>query len=101
MFSHSSGSRAALSGRPTTANTLNFPSLEPLQLQPRPVNAALSTNDPRPTNKMDEYEALLHAMRAAKEMNIIHLRCYDDSDLVAGQVAGTCDAVSPTMATYR
>ena len=34
-------------------------------------------------NNMAEYEALLHGMRAAKEMNINRLRCYDDSDLVA------------------
>ena len=52
------------------------------------------------TNKVAEYEALLHGMRAAKEMNINRLRYYGDSDLVAGQVAGTCDAVSPTMAAY-
>src|SRR4051794_4880414 len=49
------------------------------------------------TNNMAEYEALLHGMRAAKEMNVNRLRCYGDSDLVAG----TCDAVSPTMAAYR
>ena len=53
------------------------------------------------TNNMAEYEALLHDMRATKEMNVNRLRCYGDSDLVAGQVAGTCDAVSPTMAAYR
>ena len=47
---------------------------------------------------MAEYEALLHGMRAAKEMNINRLHFYGDSDLVAGQVADTCDAVSPTMA---
>src|SRR4051812_19413361 len=50
---------------------------------------------------MAEYEALLHGMRAAKEMKVNRLRCYGDSDLVAGQVAGTCDSVSPTMAAYR
>ena len=50
---------------------------------------------------MAEYEALLHGMRASKEMNVNRPRCYGDSDLVAGQVAGTCDAVSPTMAAYR
>lgn len=36
------------------------------------------------TNNMAEYEALLHGMRAAKEMNLNRLRCYGDSDLVAG-----------------
>ena len=36
------------------ANTLNCPPPEPLQLQHRPTNAALSTNDPRPaTNFVD------------------------------------------------
>src|SRR3954470_15869848 len=51
MYSRSSGSRAASSGRPLAANTLNCPPPEPLQLQHRPANAALSTNDPgqRPT----------------------------------------------------
>ena len=50
---------------------------------------------------MAEYEALIHGMQATKEMNVNRLRCYGDSDLVAGQVAGTCDAVSPTMEAYR
>ncbi len=31
------------------------------------------------TNNMAEYEALLHGMRAAKEMNVNRLRCYGDS----------------------
>ena len=48
VYSRSSGSRAASSGRPEAANTLNCPPPEPLQLQHRPTNAALSTNDPRP-----------------------------------------------------
>src|SRR3954469_24016773 len=34
-------------------------------------------------------------------MNINRLRCYGDSDLVVGKVAGTYDTVSPTMAAYR
>src|SRR3954462_2754539 len=47
------------------------------------------------------YEALLHGMRAAKEMAISRLRCFGDSDLVASQVMGTCDATDPNMIAYR
>ena len=38
------------------------------------------------TNNMAEYEALLHGLRLAKEMNIKRIRCFGDSDLVAQQV---------------
>src|SRR4051812_28276686 len=48
MYSRSSGSRASSSGRPMATNTLNCRPPEPLQLQHRPANAALSTNDRRP-----------------------------------------------------
>src|SRR4051812_17697981 len=34
-------------------------------------------------------------------MNINHLKCYGDYDLVTSQVIGTCDVVSPTMLKYR
>src|SRR3954469_25616810 len=50
MYSRSSGSRAASSGHPMVASTLNCPPPEPLQLQHRPAHVALSTNDPRPAN---------------------------------------------------
>src|SRR3954471_795942 len=50
MYSRSSCSRAASSGRPMVANTPNCPPPEPLQLQHRPAHVALSTNDPRPAN---------------------------------------------------
>ena len=53
------------------------------------------------TNNVAEYEALLHGMRAAKEMGVSRLKCYGDSDLVAGQVTGTCDANAPNMIAYR
>ena len=39
------------------------------------------------TNNMAEYEALLHGLRLAKEMNIKRIRCFGDSDLVAQQVS--------------
>jgi transposase InsO family protein len=50
---------------------------------------------------MAEYEALLHGMRAAREMSVARLKCYGDSDLVAGQTTGTCDAVDANMIAYR
>ena len=37
----------------------------------------------------------------AKEMNIKHIKCYGDSDLVAQQVSGTWDRKDATMAAYR
>ena len=40
--------------------------------------------------------ALLDGMRIAKEMGVSRLRCYGDSDLIASQVMGTCDATDPT-----
>jgi ribonuclease HI len=53
------------------------------------------------TNNVAEYEALLHGLRIAKDMGISRIMCYDDSDLVAWQVSGTCDAKDPNMAAYR
>ena len=43
------------------------------------------------TNNVAEYEALLHGLRMAKEMNLSRVRCFGDSDLVAQQVSGTWD----------
>ena len=53
------------------------------------------------TNNMAEYEALLHGLRMAKEMNIKRIRCFGDSDLVAQQVSGTWDSKDANMAAYR
>ncbi|KAK1642431.1 hypothetical protein QYE76_060236 [Lolium multiflorum] len=53
------------------------------------------------TNNMDEYEALLHGLRIAKEIGIKHIICCGDSDLVAQQVAGTWNARNSIMAAYR
>jgi ribonuclease HI len=50
---------------------------------------------------MDEYEALLHGMRIAKEMGAERLRCFSDSDLVATQTSGTCDATDANMIAYK
>ena len=50
---------------------------------------------------MAEYEALLHGLRMAKEMNIKRIRCLGDSDLVAQQVSGTWDSKDANMVAYR
>ena len=50
------------------------------------------------TNNAAEYEALLHGLRVAKEMNLSRIRCLGDSDLVAQQVLGTWDSKDPLMA---
>ncbi|SPT17878.1 unnamed protein product [Triticum aestivum] len=48
-----------------------------------------------------EYEALLHGLRMAKEMNLSRVRCFGDSNLVAQQVSGKWDSKDPLMAAYR
>ncbi|XP_073360084.1 uncharacterized protein [Aegilops tauschii subsp. strangulata] len=48
-----------------------------------------------------EYEALLHGLRMAKEMNLSKVRYLGGSDLVAQQVSGTSDSNDPLMAAYR
>ena len=53
------------------------------------------------TNNAAEYEALLHGLRMAKEMNLNWIRCFGDSNLVAQQVSGTWDSKDPLMAAYR
>jgi ribonuclease HI len=53
------------------------------------------------SNNVAEYEALLHGMRAAKDMSIYRLQCYGDSDLIANQTSGTYDTISPNMIAYH
>ena len=53
------------------------------------------------TNNAAEYEALLHGLRMAKEMNLSRVRCFVDSDLLAQQISGTWDSKDPLMAAYR
>jgi hypothetical protein len=50
---------------------------------------------------MAEYEAQLHGMHIAKEMGATRLRCLGDSDLVARQTSGTCDATDADMIAYK
>src|ERR1041385_6893443 len=53
------------------------------------------------TNNATEYEALLHGLRLAREMNISRIHCYGDSDLVSKQVSGRWNSKEATMAAYR
>ena len=53
------------------------------------------------TNNAAEYEALLHGLRMAKEMNLGRVKCFGDSDLVAQQVSGKWDSKDPLMVAYR
>ncbi|XP_071680159.1 uncharacterized protein [Lolium perenne] len=50
---------------------------------------------------MAEYEALLHGVHITKEMGATRLRCLGDSDLVASQTSGTCDATDANMIAYK
>ncbi|XP_071719444.1 uncharacterized protein [Rutidosis leptorrhynchoides] len=49
------------------------------------------------TNNEAEYEALLAGLRMAKELKILHLRAFVDSQLVANQIMGTFEARQPTI----
>src|SRR3954470_15520436 len=53
------------------------------------------------TNNAAEYEALLHGLWLAREMNINWIQCYSDSDLVSQQVSGKLNSKDATMAAYR
>ncbi|XP_071712949.1 uncharacterized protein [Rutidosis leptorrhynchoides] len=52
------------------------------------------------TNKEAEYEALLVGLRMAKELKILHLRAFVDSQIVSNQIKGTFEAKQPTIQHY-
>ncbi|XP_071699751.1 uncharacterized protein [Rutidosis leptorrhynchoides] len=52
------------------------------------------------TNNEAEYEALLAGLRMAKELMILHLRAFVDSQLVVNQIMGTFEARQPTIQLY-
>ncbi|XP_071712547.1 uncharacterized protein [Rutidosis leptorrhynchoides] len=52
------------------------------------------------TNNKAEYEALLVGLRMVKELKILHLRAFVDSQLVANQIMGTFEARQPTIQQY-
>ena len=53
------------------------------------------------TKNAAEYEALLHGLWMAKEMNLSRVRCFGNSDFVGQQVSGKWYSKDPIMATYR
>src|SRR3954470_24705088 len=53
------------------------------------------------SNNVEEYEALVHGLKMAKEIGIRRILCYGDSDLVVQQVSGNWDALDANMALYR
>ncbi|XP_071727130.1 uncharacterized protein [Rutidosis leptorrhynchoides] len=52
------------------------------------------------TNNEPEYEALLAGLRMAKQLKILHLRAFVDSQLVSNQIRGTFEAKQPTIQQY-
>ncbi|XP_071714734.1 uncharacterized protein [Rutidosis leptorrhynchoides] len=52
------------------------------------------------TNNEAEYEALLTGLNIAQKMNIVKLRAFTDSQLVANQFSGTFEAHDPSMQKY-
>ncbi|XP_071733139.1 uncharacterized protein [Rutidosis leptorrhynchoides] len=52
------------------------------------------------TNNEAEYGALLAGLRMVKELKILHLRAFIDSQLVSNQIKGTFEAKQPTIQQY-
>ena len=52
------------------------------------------------SNNVEEYDALIHGLRLAKELGIRRIMCYGDSDLVVQQSSGDWDAKEANMASY-
>ncbi|XP_071727018.1 uncharacterized protein [Rutidosis leptorrhynchoides] len=52
------------------------------------------------TNNEAEYEALLAGLNIAQKMNIVKLRVFTDSQLVANQFNGSFEAHDPSMQKY-
>ncbi|KAK1644985.1 hypothetical protein QYE76_062790 [Lolium multiflorum] len=55
----------------------------------------------RASNNVAEYEALVHGLKVAKEIGVLRIICYGDSDLVVQQCSGDWDAKDANMASYR
>ncbi|XP_073367931.1 uncharacterized protein [Aegilops tauschii subsp. strangulata] len=53
------------------------------------------------SNNVAEYEALVHGLLLAKELDIRCILCYGDSDMVVQRCSGEWDARDPNMASYR
>ena len=53
------------------------------------------------SNNVAEYEALIHGLNVAKDIDIRRIACFGDSDLVVQQSSGNWDAHDANMALYR
>jgi ribonuclease HI len=53
------------------------------------------------SNNVAEYEALVHGLKMAKQIDIRRILYFGDSDLMMHQVSGDWDAKDANMASYR
>nr|KYP63475.1 Transposon Ty3-I Gag-Pol polyprotein [Cajanus cajan] len=56
--------------------------------------------DFKASNNQAEYEALLAGLRLAKDLGVTRVKCWSDSQIVAGQVNGTFQTKEPTLQLY-
>src|SRR3954466_11696104 len=53
------------------------------------------------SNNVAKYEALVHGLKLAKEIDIRNIECFGDSGFVVQQCTGNWDAKDANMASYR
>ncbi|GKV28927.1 hypothetical protein SLEP1_g37913 [Rubroshorea leprosula] len=52
------------------------------------------------TNNTAEYEALIYGLKLASELKVQSIQVFSDSQLVVGQVNGSCDIRDPQLSRY-
>ncbi|GKV27812.1 hypothetical protein SLEP1_g36936 [Rubroshorea leprosula] len=52
------------------------------------------------TNNAAEYEALIYGLKLASELKVQNIQVFSDSQLVVGQVKGSCDIRDPQLSRY-
>ncbi|GKU87084.1 hypothetical protein SLEP1_g1535 [Rubroshorea leprosula] len=52
------------------------------------------------TNNAAEYEALIYGLKLASELKVQNIQVFSDSQLVVGQVNGSCDIRDPQLSRY-
>ncbi|GKV48228.1 hypothetical protein SLEP1_g55054 [Rubroshorea leprosula] len=52
------------------------------------------------TNNAAEYEALIYGLKLASELKVQNIQVFSDSQLVVGQVNGSCDIRDPQLGRY-
>jgi ribonuclease HI len=53
------------------------------------------------TNNVEEYEALVLGLRAAKDMGIEEIAVFGDAELIVQQIRNTYQAKNPQLRSYR